>query len=108
MLIARLVLSSSGTGAQGNEPMGSGFPTSTGVPGPPVQGNGPSTGLNLGLPIAVIVGVVCGIVGFFIIIGCITYYRKRRAMARREGEVDVPSVVRDKQDGTDEGRAKSQ
>jgi hypothetical protein len=76
--------------------MGSGVPTSTGVPGPSVQGNGPSSpGVNPGLPVAVIVGVVCGILGFFIIVRCITYSRKRRAKARREGEVDAPSGVRD-------------
>jgi hypothetical protein len=91
-----------GPGVQGSGP------TSTGIPGPGVEGNGPTVpGPNPGLPVALIVGVICGIVGFFIAIGCITTYYRRRRRIRGQGEMNTHSNVRDG-DQTDGDRAKAQ
>lgn len=72
-------------------------------PGPGLgSGLGPNGPNNTGgVPIPVIVGVVCGIVGLFIILGCITAYcRRRRARLSTE-----PNVT-DEQEKTDGERTK--
>jgi hypothetical protein len=84
--------------------------TSSPTPGPPGdlpgRENGTTipvnSGTNAGVPIPLIVGVVCGIVGLFIILGCITAYCRRR-----RAKVSTEPGMNDEQEKTDGERTKT-
>jgi hypothetical protein len=62
-------------------------PTSSSLPGPSLDGdqaNSPvHSGFNPGVSVSVIVGITLGIVGLFVILGCLTSYCRRRKGKRQ-------------------------
>jgi hypothetical protein len=80
--------------------------TSSAGTGPSLEGNGNTASpgnarLNPGLPIPVILGLVCGIVGFFIVLGCITAYCRRRNRLRAQREMNATPNLNNEPEKTD-------